>query len=264
MPALLVLGAVFGLTACDVAGAQVKGTGKVTTDHRKVGAFSSVHVSGSMDAEVTIARTTSVEVIGDDNVVPLIRTEVRGGQLVVDSRDSYSTRSPLVVRITTPTLAAFSSSGSGDAAVRGVTGDRLDLQVSGSGSIDVAGRTKQLTAEVSGSGEIHARRLAATTARAIVSGSGEVELTVSDTLDAVVSGSGSIDYWGNPTVKRTVSGSGSIAGALTRATATTRGQVTRIMFSWRQRMLPSGSWNHAHRCPSISAMCPSVCSPGRS
>ena len=211
-PVLLPL-ALLGLSACGLAGADVHGSGTVRTEARPVSGFTGVTVGGSLDVDITIGGATKVEVIADDNLLPIIRTEVKGDQLVIDARDSYSTRSDVLVRITVPRLAALSVSGAADGVVRGVAGDALALAVSGSGSIKASGQTRRLSAQVSGSGDLHARDLRADTASASVSGSGDVDLTVRETLAASVSGSGSIDYWGKPgNVVRNISGSGTIEG----------------------------------------------------
>ncbi len=210
----------------------VHGSGTAATEARAVGPFATVSRSGSMTLEVTVGPAASVEVTADDNLLTLVRTEVQGDTLVVDSRGSISPRTPIVVRVTTPTLDALITNGSGDATLTGVSGDRLALTSSGSGSIDASvevarlsarlsgsgglrlrGRADDLGIDLSGSGTVHARDAACQAARIAITGSGSAELTVRDTLDAAITGSGSIDYWGAPgKVARTITGSGQLHG----------------------------------------------------
>lgn len=208
---LLAVSVLVAVASCTLADADVRGSGQPGREARKVASFSEISLAGSMALEVTVGPATSVVVTGDANVVPLVRTAVRGDRLLIDTRESYSSQQPLVVRVTTPRLTALASSGSGDSTVRGTAGANLDLLVSGSGEIDAAGRTERLVARVTGSGAIEAAGLTAAQARASVSGSGDIELTVTEALDASVSGSGRIRYRGNPAkIARRVSGSGDI------------------------------------------------------
>lgn len=200
-----------GASGCGMAGADVRGSGKTVEARRDVGGFTAITLSGAIDLDIEVGKATSVVVIGDDNVVPLIRTRLRGGRLVIDSRGSYQTRTPLVVRVTTPALAELTSNGSGTSAVRSASGDALRLTLNGSGAIEVSGAVERLHAELAGSGAIDAAGVRATSVRAELSGSGAMELTATRALDAQVSGSGSITYGGAPTqVQRQVTGSGHI------------------------------------------------------
>jgi hypothetical protein len=66
-------------------------------------------------------------------------------------------------------------------------------------------------ADISGSGEVYARRLDAQRAVVRVSGSGEVEVTAKESVKINISGSGDVSVWGDPEDRdRSVSGSGEI------------------------------------------------------
>jgi len=199
------------LAGCGLAGADVRGSGKPTQVRRDVGAFTAITLGAAMDLEVEVGKATSVEVIGDDNIVPLVRTRLRGDRLVIDSRGSYQTKNRLLVRVTTPALTALVANGSGDCAVRGARGAELSLELNGSGTIEVAGAVERLRFGPAGPGTVEAFGLRATSARAELAGSGNIDLTASRALDAQLTGSGNIRYGGAPTqVQRQVTGSGSI------------------------------------------------------
>jgi hypothetical protein len=197
--------------ACTLAGADVKGSGKSRSEQRTVPAFKGLSVSGAIEVQVTVGGTQSVALTGDDNVVPLIRTRVSKGTLVVDSKTSYSSKTPLVLRITAPSLEALSSSGACNGFVKGIKAGRFSLNLSGASRFELTGTAEQLAIEASGASDIRARQLRASAVTANSSGSSAIELTASDTLAAQSSGASAIDYWGNPaTVARDVSGVGSI------------------------------------------------------
>ena len=89
--------------------------------------------------------------------------------------------------------------------------DEVDASLSGSGDINLSGRTTDFTVSVSGSGDIKAYDLEADFVRATVSGSADIRVTANQSIDARVSGSGDIHYRGNPKkIKSKASGSGDI------------------------------------------------------
>lgn len=232
-PVLATLCVAAALSACgisiDLDGARVRGSGVSDTARRAVGAFDRIEIGGAFDVVVEIGPATSVEISGDDNLVPLVETRVVGSTLKVRTEERIDPRAGLTVTVTTPALEAVSVGGSGDVRVRGVEapafeagvhgsaelavdGDFGDLtaDVSGSGELTMTGTADDVRAGVSGSGEIDLLGVRARSARVRVSGSGDVSVFVSESLDAEVSGSGDVRYAGSPSVRSHVSGSGSV------------------------------------------------------
>ncbi|MCA9673562.1 MAG: DUF2807 domain-containing protein [Kofleriaceae bacterium] len=231
MTRALVAGLLITLGACDAVGTStVQGSGTAATESRAVDDFTAIAVGGALALHVHVGPAPAVEVRGDDNIVPLIRTEVRDGTLHVESRRAYTARTPLVVDVATPAVTGLDASGAITASIEGVTGDafriagggatdldvtaevaHLVASIAGSGSLRLAGRADDLRLDVSGAGDVHARGAAARTATVTISGAGAVEVTVADTLDATISGSATVDYWGQPArVERHVAGAGAI------------------------------------------------------
>jgi len=62
--------------------------------------------------------------------------------------------------------------------------------------------------EVNGSGDVFALNCPVKTAIVTVSGSGNIQLTASESLQATISGSGDVSYKGNPQITKSISGSG--------------------------------------------------------
>jgi hypothetical protein len=202
-----------GLTLIAVAYWQcrgVDGSGTPATERRSVGAFSSIDVKGAIRVEASIGPETTVEVSGDDNLVPLLETRLDGDRLVIDSDKNLDPELPLVVRVTTPDLRRVDGSGSVDVDVRGLESEQLEIDISGSGDIRAEGRTGRLHIEISGSGDADATQLDARLVEIDISGSGEVELGAPEELDVEVSGSGTVGHRGNPRIRQDISGSGKI------------------------------------------------------
>ena len=122
------------------------------------------------------------------------------------------------------------SSGSGGISLIGVSSESLDLHGSGSGAVDAgqldvgsvdahfsgsgggsaSGLCGDIDLHVSGSGGFMAQPLSCQTAAITVSGSGDVELTVTDSASVSTSGSGDVDLWGGASVVSDSSGSGDV------------------------------------------------------
>jgi hypothetical protein len=231
LPALLV--ALTALAGCGISvdwnGPAVAGSGVTTSQTRAVPAFDRIDIGGAYDVVVRVGATRSVVLEGDDNLLPLVRTEVRDGTLHIESEKDLRPREDIRIEIGIETLNGVHSGGSSDVAVRDVRSQAFDASVSGSSDLTANGEFGDLAASISGSGEIHMDgtadaidgdvsgsgeldllRVRARAARIHVSGSGDVGVQVSDRLDAKVSGSGEVRYSGRPEVTADVSGSGTV------------------------------------------------------
>lgn len=210
----------------------IDGSGQVVSQSRAAAGFDRVAVEDEFDVVVTVGPAHAVQVTGDDNLLPYVRTEVRGGTLHIETdRDLDPTRG-IRLTVSTPSLVSLSASGSSDVRATGVRaaafdasssgssdlvgeGDFGDLRssVSGSGSMRLSGTADDVDAAVSGSGDLDLARVAARAARVRVSGSGSASVHAVETVNASVSGSGDVRYAGSPRVESSVSGSGSVRPA---------------------------------------------------
>jgi hypothetical protein len=183
----------------------------VTTAVRQVGPFTGVNLAGANVVNIRVGGARSVTVTGERSVVPLVTTRVRSGELVISSRERYTTHGRLHVDVTTPTLSSVVLEGSGRLTAEGVRGPHFAVELGGSGVVQATGRTDDLRAELGGVGDVELGRLLATHARVEVSGSGRMGINVARSLKATLSGTGSIVYRGNPAnVSTEVTGSGTI------------------------------------------------------
>ena len=188
-----------------------QGSGHAAAQARSVGAFTGVDLAGSNIVSIKVGASRSVVVHADDNLLKRVTTEVHAGRLVVGNTGSFSTKSPMRVDVTTPSLSTLALSGSGIVTVTGVTGARLGIELPGSGVIRAGGTVTRLDVSVAGSGDAELQGLTAKVVHATVAGSGRVVVTATDTLDASIPGSGAIMYGGNPAhVTTHVTGSGAV------------------------------------------------------
>lgn len=186
------------LAGCNFVGSGVPGSGTPKTETRPASGFTSVAVSGALSVEVGTAGAAGVELSGDDNVLPLIRTEVEGDRLTVASRGSFRPKVPLVIRVTAPQLAELAVSGASKAVLHGVHGDSLKIDLGGASKLRADGAVGRLTVEVSGASNAELDDLAAERVTATVEGASDADIAVSKALDAHVSGASRLRYRGDP------------------------------------------------------------------
>jgi hypothetical protein len=192
---------------------SVAGSGKIITEPRTVSGFSDVSLSGSGTVIIEQTGIESLAVTTDDNLLPYIKTEVKGNTLELGFQDSMTHLSPthdIVFRLTAKTLEGLDVSGSGEVDAKGLDPDHLRIKISGSGKVSARGSASDLDLRISGSGGYRGEDMRSKRATIHISGSGGAVIAASETLQADVSGSGSIEYIGDPQVTRHVSGSGSV------------------------------------------------------
>lgn len=188
----------------------IKGSGKRVTEKRQIGPFTSITAEGAFNVEVVCQKDASVEVEGDDNVLPLVTSEVKNNVLLLKNKDSYSTSEPVTFRITVPNIEALMANGAGKINITAVNNDKLQLSLSGAPVINVSGSTKMIGIDTSGAAKIDTHNLRSTQAIVDSKGVSKVDLGVSDRLDVTVSGPSQVTYRGDPVVNKTIHGPGKV------------------------------------------------------
>jgi hypothetical protein len=216
--ALVGIGALLVARYGDVGGTStssgIRGSGTAASQTRAVAGFDAVELAGSNEVNVTVGRPRSVVVHADDNLIRHVTTGVRARTLVIaNAPGSFTTRSPMSVDVTVPSLRALRLSGSGVVTVTGIDAPSLAVSLPGTGLLRASGTAGRLQVELGGSGDAELGNLVARRVRATVGGSGRIVVTATASLDGRVTGSGAILYGGHPArVTRDVSGSGAIVG----------------------------------------------------
>ena len=82
--------------------------------------------------------------------------------------------------------------------------------MSGASETSLTGSAEVFKIELSGAGELQAKKLKTNHASIDISGAGSAEIHAKKTLELEVSGAGSVKYKGSPKVKKSVSGAGSV------------------------------------------------------
>lgn len=195
------------LTACHHG---VRGSGVRKTEKRELAAFTEIETTGAFEVKVDCQKPASFEIEADDNILPLVQTEVRNGVLRISTTKSYSSNGGIVVRVTMPDLARIKSTGAGKFDISNLKNDEFEIQSTGAATVIASGQSKSLTVGSTGAGKIDVHDLRAGTAEVKVTGAAAVDVYATDTLDVTVSGAGRVTYSGDPKITKKVSGAGQV------------------------------------------------------
>ena len=226
---MLFLTLIILLSNCAVLGEQ--GNGNVIKQERKVASFDAIDVSGSFEVFLTQGNDQSVFIEADENLLPIIKTEVEGSTLTIETKKSIHHAKTMRVYITVKELKKIEISGAVDLTtqnkftetemsieVSGATDSKLELAVqkldvssSGGCKLKLIGMANTFNLEGSGAVDVFAFDLLTETVSIDISGAGKAEVNVSKEIKAEISGAGNVKYKGNPAkVWSDISGAGSI------------------------------------------------------
>jgi hypothetical protein len=203
---------------------------------RELPVFDGISLRTSGTVYLTQGNDQKVELKGNEETLRKLETEVRGNKLTIKFRDSdnwfsWNNSDNFDIYITVKDLKELNVSGSGriygknkfnsdrmEIEISGsgrveleVTSNLIETSISGSGKIDLKGKTKDLETRISGSGSLYASELDSENCDLRISGSGKCEVNVSKSIDSHISGSGSVYYRGNPDkINSQTSGSGRV------------------------------------------------------
>jgi hypothetical protein len=202
------------VAGCDdlTGGDGIRGSGSIITESRDVSGFDAVEILGSGDVVIDVTGNESLTVATDDNLMELLTTDVVGGtlRLSVEPNTSISPSRDIVYRISAAELARVSVLGSAAITVTGMDASSFELEIAGSGDVQLSGKAESFEVVITGSGDVDGAALVAKVSSVRIAGSGDVVVNVTDELAASISGSGDVSYIGNPVVTQSVSGSGNI------------------------------------------------------
>ena len=190
----------FGLTACDVmhGGHKIQGSGTAKKEKRTVAPFTSVDVSCHGTINLVSQAQPGFEIAGDDNIVPLITTEVKNNTLYIKAEQEYNSKNTLQIDISTPDIEKFVFSGAGEATLSKIKNNRLAMSITGAGTFKVSGDTREAEISLAGAGDVDAQDLHAEKARVNSTGAGSINVYATEQLDVNATGVGDINYYGNP------------------------------------------------------------------
>ena len=194
-------------------------------------AFRAIDLAIAADLEFIPNAPQSFLIVGDDNILEIIETRLRGdGTLEIYTDKNYRTDFGIKIYVSMTNIDGFKISGSGTILGQGpfttgslqleisgsgtaemtVNAGHISSRISGSGTIFLGGNSSSHAIEISGSGRMEALGLDVDTCDITISGSGNAFISVRLFLNVVISGSGTVYYSGSPSLDVQITGSGQL------------------------------------------------------
>ncbi len=205
------------------------GSGRVVASQRNLPAFSALKLGGAFALELQQGDRPRLDVELDDNLQPLLETEVRDTTLHIREQRHFKATTLRLV-LTTPRLDAIHLSGAaaircdswsaerlslylGGAAalkLRGLGLQTLFADLGGSSMLSAEGTAGQLQATLGGAAGLQAAKLQTREATLQIGGSAQATVWAQQLLRASVGGAGGLRYHGQPRTELATSGSGTV------------------------------------------------------
>lgn len=214
---------------------EFTGSGNRITETRQLEGVRALRLATSGELTIRIGEQEQIELEGDDNILPLINTEVEDGELTIsfDSgrylRTKEGPRFTLTVRslealraassgdIIAPALTgqemSVSAGSSGDIRIDRIDAEQLDIRSGSSGDIHIGAlNAKRLKADLGSSGDVHIGGGSTAMQRVRISSSGDYNAGAMSSLDAEVrsSSSGDASVWVTRRLRKSTTSSGDV------------------------------------------------------
>jgi hypothetical protein len=218
------------LAGCGVG--LVVGSGKTVTEERAISGVDGVALTFVGDLRIKQGDEEKLVITADDNVLPLITTEVNDGLLTIGSKSTLGIPviNDLHYDLTVRNLNSLQLSGAGSAqmdelktgdlavgvsgagnlSIKDLQADRVTANLSGVGNLELGGKADRQTISLSGAGSYSGGDLETGSTDVTLSGLGGATVWATEKLNATISGAGNVEYYGNPDVTSKVSGLGNV------------------------------------------------------
>ncbi|HMB62983.1 MAG TPA: head GIN domain-containing protein [Eudoraea sp.] len=207
-----------------------KGNGVIAKDRREVTEeFTAVTASEGLDVYITQADEFEITIEADENVIDLIGTDIREGQLKIHTIENIG-RATKKVFVSMPEITALKSSSGADLVSQNILevekitldassgadlnvelmADEVEASTSSGADIRLSGEANYLDADASSGSDIKARDFTVKNCRADASSGADISVHVTESLTADASSGADISYTGEATVQKKKSVSGSV------------------------------------------------------
>jgi hypothetical protein len=197
---------------------KVTGDKNVVTQDRKVSSFHAIKVSGGIDVLLSQGNELKLQVEADENLVALIRTEVKEGVLNIYHEGNIHDAKTMKVHLTFQQLDAITASGGCDIESKqklsfntlkvdfsGGCDLKLDCKAenlvckqSGGCDAELSGEAQNGTFEVSGGCDVKASGFLMKNCTVDATGGSDVSVYATGDLTVKASGASDITYYGKP------------------------------------------------------------------
>ncbi len=210
---------------------SISGNGDVVTDERDVPGFNGISVSAGIDVYITQGNKELVKVLTDDNLLEVVKTEVKDNVLKIYASKNIRSAASKKVYVEYINLNKIKVSSAGDLEGENtlktsdldislssagnlkldVIAQKIHISISSSGNGNLSGKTDYLEADLSSAGDLNAFDLEAKFGDISVSSAGDARVFITEEASFRSSSAGDIVYKGNPRINHiSTSSSGSI------------------------------------------------------
>jgi hypothetical protein len=210
---------------------SVSGNGNIVTEERHVSGFNGLSVSTGIDVYIAPGDEETLKVVTDENLLEVLKTEVRGNTLKIYFAESVCGTKSSKVYVRYSDIGSISVSSAGNLKGDGIlVTDELNIELSSAGNLELnveaekiyvdisssgkaflSGRTEYLEAGLSSAGHLNAFELEAETGDVSVSSAGNAKVFITGEASFESSSAGNIIYRGDPEIrKKSSSSAGSI------------------------------------------------------
>jgi len=217
------------LLAANINIFPIKGSGKIIKEERTLASFTGINLNCMGNIIIKEGKTGKITINADDNIIPLIKTEIIKDVLTVSLTKIVTEAGKLELEVAMENISELSVNGNGKIDVqKKIIQDSISFKVSGpgniiadietkivntvlmgSGSIDLSGKTLKTEADTGGSGVLNLLNLTSDEAVIFIGGSAVCKVFVNNKLDINLKG-GKVQYKGNPKINLTAVLSGSL------------------------------------------------------
>ena len=199
--------------------AQINGNGEITKQSYQVDNFNAITVGGARTVVLTQGDEFSVEVETDSNIQPYVTVEVKNNTLQFGFNTKKIKRyKVLKFYVTAPNYSSIKVSGASDVTSNGaITGNNLQIVVSGASDVNIDVDYKSIVTKVSGASDVtlsgsaisslvessgasdfHGKNLVATSSVIEASGASTCYVNAKSNLTYEVSGASEVKYVSTP------------------------------------------------------------------
>lgn len=203
---LCLAGLLFG---CEGAN-SIHGNGRSATELRALMDFSQIEVDGAAELEITIGTPPRVELLGDENLLGLISTQVDDGKLTIQPQQSLRPSMPLRIRVVAPSVERIAAAGATGVRFDRVAGDEFWIECHGASSAVLSGRADRLQVRAWEGSTVDANEVEARDVEAKLAGAAQVEVHANQQLSVQLTGASSLTYSGSPKVTKNLATAGSL------------------------------------------------------
>ena len=187
-----------GCSSTAPSSTPLQGAGSVKTETRAVPEFAVVEVRHGVKLELTVGAAAKVELVAQENLLPVATTTVADGRLTVDTSRDYASADGITVRITAPTLEELVLAGGASGRAAGIQATDFRVRTDGIATLALSGTAESLTLNAKGGGQLDFADLTTTGASVDLAGGVKVTLTATQSVTGSAVGGVVLTVMGNP------------------------------------------------------------------